>query len=57
VDEAAVLRVAVLPGQESFKIRPLLDANCWAIVPADAASVAAGDLVSLAPLGPGGLAL
>ncbi len=57
VDEAAVLRVAVLPGQESFKIRPLMDANCWAIVPADAASVAAGDLVSIAPLGPGGLVL
>jgi molybdopterin molybdotransferase len=38
----------VLPGQESFKIRPLLDANCWAIIPADAESVAAGSPVHIA---------
>ena len=57
VDASAVLRVEVLPGQESFKIRPLMDANCWAVVPADAASVQADDTVSVAPLSPTGFPL
>lgn len=48
-DSDAVLRVSVLPGQESFKLRPLVAANCWAIVDEDAA---ADDIVPVAPLLP-----
>ena len=33
VSADAALTVRLLPGQESFKISPLLKANCWAIVP------------------------
>ena len=42
------LEVEVLPGQESFKIRPLMEANCWAIVPAEADSLRAGATISVA---------
>jgi molybdopterin molybdotransferase len=46
------LRVAALPGQESFKISPLMSANCWLIAEQDVAEVAAGSLVKIAPLYP-----
>jgi len=42
--------VTVLPGQESFKIQPLMAANCWAILPAAATEVTAGTAVEIAPL-------
>ena len=38
---AGQLEVRILPGQESFKIKPLMEADCWAIV--------AGDLEVLEP--------
>ena len=38
-------RVHVLGGQESVRIRPLLDANAWAVVPADVDALDAGDSV------------
>lgn len=53
VDGAARLQVEVLPGQESFRIAPLLRANCWAVIPEGREDVAAGDLVPIAPLFPG----
>jgi molybdopterin molybdotransferase len=46
------LEVTVLPGQESFKISPLLESNCWAIVTEEAERVAAGDMIQVAPLYP-----
>jgi len=49
----AVHGVDVLPGQESFRIGPLLRANAWAVVPEGTEELAAGTLVRLAPLVPG----
>jgi molybdopterin molybdotransferase len=46
------LGVTLLDGQESFKISPLLQANCWMIVPEDAPDIAHGDPVPIAPLLP-----
>jgi molybdopterin molybdotransferase len=42
------LEVEVLPGQESFKIKPLMEANCWAVVPAETDSIPAGSMVEIA---------
>jgi len=52
-DANGQLQVEALPGQESFKISPLMTANCWLIADEDAAEVAAGSLVKIAPLYPG----
>ena len=52
VSPEAALTVQVLPGQESFKISPLLVANCWAIIPEGRDNVPAGDIVQIAPLAP-----
>ena len=38
----------VLPGQESFKIKPLMDANCWVVIPAELGDVQAGTTVQVA---------
>lgn len=40
-------RVRILAGQESFRILPLVEANAWAVVPADVDSLAAGDAVQV----------
>ncbi len=48
----AVLTVKLLAGQESFRIGPLLQANCWAIVAASTTDLSAGDIVQVAPLLP-----
>jgi molybdopterin molybdotransferase len=45
VDPDGVVRVHVMEGQESFRIRPLLDANAWAVVPAEVDVLEAGALV------------
>jgi molybdopterin molybdotransferase len=45
-------RVRILPGQESFRIAPLLKANCWAIVPEGAAEIPAGGTLWTLPLYP-----
>jgi molybdopterin molybdotransferase len=47
------LQVEALPGQESFKISPLMTANCWLIAEEGKAEAAAGSLVQIAPLYPG----
>jgi len=49
-DDDGRYKVTVLQGQESFKIRPLMQANCWAILPAPAAEVAPETRVPIAPL-------
>ena len=41
----------VLDGQESYRIRPLSDANAWAVVPADVDALPAGALVDVQGLG------
>lgn len=44
------LEVEILPGQESFKIKPLMDANCWAIVEAEHETLQSGATVQVAGL-------
>jgi molybdopterin molybdotransferase len=48
------LRVERLAGQESFRIAPLLEADAWAVLPADAEPLPAGTPVPVYPLEPGG---
>ncbi|MFS8137508.1 MAG: gephyrin-like molybdotransferase Glp [Thermomonas sp.] len=43
LDAAGCLRVRVLQGQESFRMRPLLAANAWAVLEANRDTYAAGD--------------
>lgn len=45
------LCATVLAGQESFRIRPLLDANAWVVIAEDAESCDAGGLVDVYGLG------
>lgn len=52
VDASGQRRVQLLPGQESFRIAPLLRADCWAIVPAGVAEIPAGGLLQTLPLYP-----
>jgi molybdopterin molybdotransferase len=54
VDSNGALRVTLLRGQESFRVAPLVAANCWLVLPADAPEVAAGGLARIVPLSPGG---
>lgn len=52
LDATGQRHVRILPGQESFKIAPLLRANCWAIVPEGSAEVPAGGILQTLPLYP-----
>lgn len=45
------LHATVLPGQESFRIRPLLDANAWVVLSEDAEACDAGTVVDVYGLG------
>ncbi len=49
-DDTGKLIAEILPGQESFKISPLMKANCWAIADADADKLTAGSVIKIAPL-------
>lgn len=51
VDTQGRLAVSVLPGQESYRIRPLAQANAWAVVPDAAQNLAAGTLLDVYGLG------
>ena len=57
LDENGCLQTRLLPGQESFKINSLMQANCWAIVPEGTSHIAAGERIEIAPLYPSGLSL
>ena len=48
--EAGMLAVRVLPGQESFRVAPLLCADSWAVLPEEGARVAAGTRVRVFPI-------
>jgi len=54
VNAGGNLEVRLLPGHESFKISPLLQSNCWAIVPEGPERIEAGELIEIAPLYPTG---
>ena len=49
-DSSGQLLVQALPGQESFKINPLMKANCWIVADPEASEMAAGETVRIAPL-------
>jgi len=49
-DASGRQHVTVLPGQQSFKIKPLMQANCWAILEEGRGEVDAGETVLIAPL-------
>ncbi|MDN5863678.1 MAG: molybdopterin molybdotransferase MoeA [Gammaproteobacteria bacterium] len=51
VDGAGRLSVTVLPGQESYRIRPLANANAWVVVPIGAGQLSAGSCVEVYGLG------
>lgn len=48
--ESGNLTVNILSGQESFKIKPLLKANCWAVFEENQHKTMAGDLVNIYPM-------
>jgi molybdopterin molybdotransferase len=43
-------RARCLPGQASFQIKPLLDADCWVVLPEEPETLAAGTEVEVFPL-------
>lgn len=45
IDTSATLTVEIMPGQESFKIHPLLDANGWVVLDESMESANSNDLV------------
>ncbi|MEY2161209.1 molybdopterin molybdotransferase MoeA [Rhodanobacter sp. FW106-PBR-LB-2-11] len=51
LDAQGHLVARVLPGQESYRIRPLAEANAWVVVPLDAQALPAGTLVEVCGLG------
>ncbi|GAB6195266.1 molybdopterin molybdotransferase MoeA [Lysobacter xanthus] len=51
LDSAGRAAVEILGGQESFRIRPLLDANAWAVVDADVDALDAGAPVQVVTRG------
>jgi molybdopterin molybdotransferase len=51
IDHEGKLAIEVLGGQESYRIRPLSDANAWAVIPAETDALAAGSLVDVHGLG------
>ena len=57
VDDRGGLQVEVMPGQESFRIRPLLAANAWAVLDAEADSLPAGTLIPVFGLDGRGIVL
>lgn len=50
VDGRGQLGVSLLAGQESFKTKPLLTANAWAVLPEAVTALPAGTLVDVFPL-------
>jgi molybdopterin molybdotransferase len=47
IDAEGRLGAEILGGQESYRIRPLADANAWAIVPAEIDALPKGALVDV----------
>lgn len=50
--EDGLRRLEILPGQESFRIAPLLDANAWAVIAEGEEDISAGTPVPTVPLLP-----
>ena len=56
-DDQGRLSATVMKGQESFRIRPLLQSNAWAVLPEQGANMSAGTLVDLYGLNGSGIVL
>ena len=50
VDEDGQIHTEVMSGQESFKVKPFRDANCWAMIPEGIESIKKGETISIYPL-------
>ncbi len=53
VAQDGTLQLDILKGQESFKIHPLLQANCWASFTEDQTGLEIGETIDVYPLNPG----
>ena len=50
VDEYGQIHTEVMSGQESFKVKPFRDANCWAMIPEGIETIKKGEAISIYPL-------
>ncbi len=50
VDEDGQIHTEVMSGQESFKVKPFRDANCWAMIPEGIETIKKGESISIYPL-------
>ena len=50
VDMNGKIRTEIMSGQESFKVKPFRDANCWAMIPEGIETIEKGEHVSIFPL-------
>ena len=50
VDKDGQIHTEVMSGQESFKVKPFRDANCWAIIPEGIETIKKGETISIYPL-------
>ena len=39
-----------MSGQESFKVKPFRDANCWAMIPEGIETIKEGEAIAIYPL-------
>ncbi len=51
IDAAGQLAATILPGQQSYRIRPYADANAWVVVPLGSEQLATGTLVEARGMG------
>ena len=50
VDDGGQIHTEVMSGQESFKVKPFRDANCWALIPDGIETVKKDEIISIYPL-------
>lgn len=50
VDDSGQIHTEVMSGQESFKVKPFRDANCWALIPEGVETIKKGEIISIYPL-------
>lgn len=52
INQSGAAEVSLLPGQESFKIFPMIHANCWAVLEEARESYQSNELIDVYPLNP-----
>ena len=50
VDDSGQIHTEVMSGQESFKVKPFRDANCWALIPEGIETIKKDEIISIYPL-------